>query len=346
MLDTRIGRRLKSSVKDLIGTAERATMRFEYAWRGGEELFRKRYFADVPVNFGQIREYRAENFPKSGPEPWLDQPNARELIEAKRRSNELNAEEAALCEKWVQDGYVIFRNPYPESFLNEVWTAYQRAVDQNIVRLMPEKVSEADSLPGRYLNPHLLVPQLKDLLYSPEVVRAISLLLGRPAAPFQTITAHKGSQQLEHSDSIHMTTYPMGYLAASWTAFEDIHPDSGPLVYYPGSHRLPYYLSKEVGIEPGVFKRRGYDAYFEFYEPFIQQVIRDRALKPVYFHAAKGDVFLWHANLIHGGAKRKDVARSRRSVVCHYFAEGAFCYHDLAGTRADRRHAADASGYF
>nr|WP_321984985.1 hypothetical protein [uncultured Lichenicoccus sp.] len=29
-------------------------------------------------------------------------------------------------------------------------------------------------------------------------------------------------------------TYPLGYLAATWTAFEDIHPDSGPLVYYPG----------------------------------------------------------------------------------------------------------------
>jgi len=44
-----------------------------------------------------------------------------------------------------------------------------------------------------------------------------------------------------------MTTYPEGYLVGAWVAVEDIHPDSGPLVYYPGSHRLPYYLSKEVG---------------------------------------------------------------------------------------------------
>ena len=66
MLDTNIGRRLKSSMRDLLGSAERATLRFEYAWRGGEELFRRRCFADTPVNFGQIREYRAENFPQSG----------------------------------------------------------------------------------------------------------------------------------------------------------------------------------------------------------------------------------------------------------------------------------------
>jgi ectoine hydroxylase-related dioxygenase (phytanoyl-CoA dioxygenase family) len=180
---------------------------------------------------------------------------------------------------------------------------------------MPETAGDTDSLPGRYLNPHLLVPDLKEFLYSPEVLKWVTLLLGRPAAPYQTITAHKGSQQLEHSDTIHMTTYPLGYLCASWTAFEDIHPDSGPLVYYPGSHRLPYYLSHEVGIEPGAFRRRGYEVYSERYEPFIQELVRNRALKPSYFHAHKGDVFLWHANLIHGGSKRKNLAHSRRSVV-------------------------------
>src|ERR1043165_1305545 len=144
MLDTRIGRRLKSSVRQLLGTAERATLRFEYAWGGGEELFRKRYFADIPVNFGRIREYRAENFPQSGPLPWLDQPNALALISAKRQSKELTSEEAAPVKKWFQDGYVIPRNPYPEGFLDRAWTSYQRAADQNVVRLMPEKAGDTD----------------------------------------------------------------------------------------------------------------------------------------------------------------------------------------------------------
>ena len=78
----------------------------------------------------------------------------------------------------------------------------------------------------------------------------------REPAPFQTITSHKGSQQQEHSDSIHMTTYPIGYLTAAWVAFEDIHPDSGPLVYYPKSHRLPYIFSRDVGIKPRKRLRR------------------------------------------------------------------------------------------
>src|ERR1041385_2537315 len=311
----------------------------------------KNYFAAAASLILQSTSDRSANigprtFLSQGPQPWLDRPGAMELISAKYKSKELSAEEAAVCEKWVQDGYIVLRNPFPEGFLDKVWKSYQQAVDLKIVRLMPEKAGEGDSLPGRYLNPHIHVPQLKKFLYSPEALRWVSLLLGHPPAPYQTITAHKGSQQLEHSDSIHMTTYPIGYLCASWTAFEDIHPDSGPLVYYPGSHRLPYYLSNEVGIKPGVFRKRGYAVYSELYEPFIQKLIHDHSLQPSYFHASKGDVFLWHANLIHGGSKRRDLTHSRRSVVCHYFVEGALCYHDLAGMRADKRHASDAGDYF
>lgn len=113
---------------------------------------------------------------------------------------------------------------------------------------------------------------------------------------------------------------------------EDIHPDSGPLVYYPGSHRLPYYFSKDAGISKGEFKKKGYAVYTEKYEPFIQTELKNHPeLKAEYFEAKKGDVLFWHANLIHGGSQRKNRELSRRSLVCHYFAKGAFCYHDLSG---------------
>ena len=48
--------------------------------------------------------------------------------------------------------------------------------------------------------------------------------------------------------------------------------------------------------------------------------------------ARKGDVLFWHANLVHGGSPRANMQRSRRAVVCHYFAEGCVCYHDLGAS--------------
>ena len=158
----------------------------------------------------------------------------------------------------------------------------------------------------------------------------------REPKPLQTIAAHKGSQQGLHSDSIHMTTYPLGYLTAAWIAFEDIDPASGPLVYYPGSHRLPYVFSKDVGITEEDFKTKGYGPYRDRYEPYIRSLTEK--LEPHYFHAKKGDVLIWHANLIHGGAARRDMALSRKSVVCHFFVKSAFVYHDLAAAKSRQQY--------
>jgi ectoine hydroxylase-related dioxygenase (phytanoyl-CoA dioxygenase family) len=135
-----------------------------------------------------------------------------------------------------------------------------------------------------------------------------------------------------------MTTYPLGYLAAAWIAFEDIHPDCGPLVYYPGSHKLPYVFSKDVGISEADYKKDGYAPYQARYEGFITQLIEKHELEPHYFQAQKGDVLIWHANLVHGGSTRRNLRLSRRALVCHYFAKGAFVYHDLASKRSMQQY--------
>ena len=70
-------------------------------------------------------------------------------------------------------------------------------------------------------------------------------LLDGQAMLFQSINFLQGSEQASHSDSIHMTTYPLGGLLGVWIALEDIAEDNGPVHYYPGSHKLPYYLNAD-----------------------------------------------------------------------------------------------------
>jgi len=52
------------------------------------------------------------------------------------------------------------------------------------------------------------------------------------------------------------------------------------------------------------------------------------------FMPKKGDVLLWHANFIHGGSEVAEPELTRKSLVCHYFSNDVFCYHDLSGSRA------------
>ncbi|HEX3463927.1 MAG TPA: phytanoyl-CoA dioxygenase family protein [Candidatus Elarobacter sp.] len=276
-------------------------------------------------------EFRAARFPAGGPVPWLDRPDAPQAIARKLAAGAITEREAALAREWVRDGVVLLEGFIDGARLDAAWSAYERALEAGA--LTPDApASETDPLPGRVLNPHFGVPEIDALLRDPALVEPVSVLLGAEALPFQTIMGHKGSEQRAHSDAIHMTTYPLGYLAAAWIAFEDISDDAGPLVYYPGSHRLPYVFSHDVGIDPATFGEIGYTAYAERYEPRIAALIAEHHLEPRTFTARKGDVLMWHANILHGGAPRARAGSSRRALVCHYFARGVVTYHDLAAT--------------
>ena len=289
---------------------------------------------DRPVDPAMLPAVRAEHFPESGPVPWLDRPDAEAAIAKAVSRGELNNDEATLARDFSRFGYVVLSAFFKRERLDAAWAAYEAAIAGGRVEVPMEPIAPDDVLPGRLLNPHLRIPEVDALLRDERLVAVVEMLFGARVRPFQTIMGHKGSQQRAHSDSIHMTTYPLGYLAAAWIAFEDIHNDSGPLVYYPGSHRIPYIFSHHVGISQEEFAASGYRAYHDRYEPAVADAIEQNRLEPAYFDAREGDVLLWHANLIHGGSPRRDLARSRKALVCHYFADGCVCYHDLASAVA------------
>lgn len=295
-------------------------------------------FADQPLKVSKLPSFRAEHFSYSGPYPWLDRPDAEEQIETKLRLGQLTEDQAGLCRYWNANGYIILPNLFDDETLSDVWEAYELAIRSSRVKLAAEPAGEDDPYPGRFLNPHKKIGAFCRILKHPGLLSAIEMLMEREPKPLQTITSHKGSQQGVHSDSIHMTTYPLGYLSAAWIAFEDIHPGSGPLVFYPGSHRLPYVFSKDVDITEPEFRQEGYAAYHAKYEPRIQRLIEENALHPSFFHARKGDVLIWHANLLHGGSRRQNLQLSRRALVCHFFVKGSFVYHDLAAARSRQQY--------
>lgn len=280
------------------------------------------------VDLSRVEFVHQSLFPENvGPLTWLDRPESEELILDKVKNGQLTGSEADECRFYRDQGYFIARGLIDKSFVDSVFDEYLRAWRDGAIVPVPGD--------RRYLNPHLKLQLSDRLLRHPKIVAYANRFLGVRANPFQSIGSEFGSGQLEHSDAIHMSTYPLGYLIAAWVACEDIHPDSGPLVYYPGSHKLPYELSRAAGIDQKDFRERGYTVYGEKYEPFVQRRIRELSLRPAYFAAKAGDVLFWHHNLLHGGSPIKEKTLTRKSMVFHYFGEGAFCYHDLSGARAN-----------
>lgn len=288
----------------------------------------KNSIADVRVDFSKMTDFRADLFPESGPQPWLDRPDAEQAIALKIQRGEITEAEGKLARDFREKGYIILNEFFDSAKLDNLWAHYEEKIYKGEVPVEIYQKEHGDLFLGRCLNPHFQVPRLKELTHDPRLIRLMSVLLGIKAIPFQTITGHAGSQQGAHSDSIHMTTYPMGYLTAVWIAFEDIHEDSGPLEYYPKSHSLPYMLSSDLINEPIDINYKRQSWYSDVYEKATIELVQKHKLEQKFFVCKKGDILIWHANLIHGGSKRKNMNLSRKAMVGHYFGEGVFCYGD------------------
>ncbi|MGY2134543.1 phytanoyl-CoA dioxygenase family protein [Hymenobacter sp. HD11105] len=219
---------------------------------------------------------------------------------------------------WPEQGFLII----PGLFIDEA-----ESINKEIEFLKETGKIDFNFTKKKIFNAWHYSKTVKEVFYHPIVTALVKFIFQKDIIPFQTVNFIFGSGEKPHSDSIHFTTEPLGYLTAMWLALEDIQKGSGELLYYPGSHRLNYVMSEDFNpqhttLQLGLDTRRRY-------EEKIEEIILQHALKPRSFTAKKGDVLIWHANLLHAGSPITEPHLTRKSLVAHYFAEGVLQYHEI-----------------
>jgi len=91
---------------------------------------------------------------------------------------------------------------------------------------------------------------------------------------------------------------------------------------------LNYVMSEDYNTGNSFIKLG--DNNYDNYEAKIDSVIKENHFIPKTFLAKKGDILIWHANLLHGGSPITNVALTRKSMVAHYYADGVLCYHEIS----------------
>lgn len=279
----------------------------------------RRMYRKYGIHRSPLLPVNSSMMPKDGPKPWLDRPDAHQELMNDPRLRGFTADVQEAILHWPEKGYAILRGCFTA---DEV-----AAINAEVDRLIRDKVVDFNFTGRKIMFAFQHSALLKKVVEDRRLGDVLDLLLGKRMLPFQSINFLTGSEQAAHSDSIHMTTYPLGYLAAAWIALEDMTPDNGPLVYYPGSHKLPYLLNDGYDHGGGTFTI-GEDAYGR-YEAAVAKSIADGRFTPHEFLARPGDVLLWHANLLHGGKKMAAPNASRKSMAIHFFADDVVCYHEL-----------------
>ncbi|HEV7230694.1 MAG TPA: phytanoyl-CoA dioxygenase family protein [Bacteroidia bacterium] len=256
----------------------------------------------------------------SGDKPWLDTMDAREKIRSNATFREFSPAVQHELLAWPDQGYLILPG-FVKPDLCEM-------INQELEKAIHDGKVDHDYTNSRVMNFYEHSVSVREVIYSPSLNKLLDFILGKKTLAFQSINFTKGSQQNTHSDSIHMTTEPLGYLLAIWVALEDIAADSGPLHYYPGSHKLPYVMSEHFENDNNFFSIG--ENYYELYEKKIAETLLENKLEKKIFLARKGDLLIWHANLLHGGEKRINPLSTRKSLVAHYFCEGDIInYHEI-----------------
>lgn len=265
-----------------------------------------------------IASISSRDFPDKTSRAWLDTGESRELAPGREAFTRFTPDLRQSLLDWSDKGHLILPGFLTEREADDIQAEIDRLVKAN--RLRPTHDNKL-----LFAN-HISKP-IRDLTLDPRLTSLLGFILDKEVVPFQTINFLHGSNQRAHSDSIHMTTYPLGYLIAVWIALEDTTADNGPLFYYPGSHRLPYLLNSDFnkGATSLTLGTKDYPDY----EDRIEDLIREKHLEKEVFYARKGDVFVWHANLIHGGMPVRNKVLTRKSMVIHYYAKDVIKYHEI-----------------
>lgn len=155
------------------------------------------------------------------------------------------------------------------------------------------------------------------------ILDLLGKLYGRKAWPFQTLNFPVGTQQHMHTDAVHFSSNPERFMCGVWVALEDITPENGPLLYYPGSHKWPIYTNEHIGYRVRDHEKNPGQG---IYEAMWQALIEVHNVQPEYLTCKKGQALIWAANLLHGGSIQQDKHQTRWSQVTHYFFENCAYY--------------------
>jgi phytanoyl-CoA hydroxylase len=264
---------------------------------------------------------------------WIDRRDGHDLLAGKLSRGEVTAKDAEALTHYMDYGYVIFAKAVGDDVIDAYLDLFERSWDEappsiyvhverrveHISRQSYDKITKVSSL-------HCCFDQAGELIFPSAVLHFLTLIYDRPPVAFQTMTMRKGSEEALHIDTGPLTlTEPMT-MAASWLALEDVRPGSGELEFVPGSHSVPEYLHHNMS--------KGHNNDMAAYGGVLQQMnaaCAERGLITQRFEAKKGDILIWHADLLHGGAKIEDPLSTRKSLVSHFMPLGVMpTFYDSA----------------
>lgn len=219
-------------------------------------------------------------------------------------------------DRWNDDGVLILPGFMPDHLISEYASEWAEAnglhsIDEN-------DLIQADNPGGFRDTDYLRYFHLYNLMTYGPLGQEIEKLIGEPAGVHLCLTGWVSTERDFHQDYYLNETCVKDKYAAVWIALGDIHPDSGPFEYVPGSHHWPVLTKEKIGqvvdLQDPNWPKHSEDALVPLYNAEFER--RDAPIET--YLPKKGDVLIWHPRLVHRGSKAKTPGRYRPAAIGHF----------------------------
>jgi ectoine hydroxylase-related dioxygenase (phytanoyl-CoA dioxygenase family) len=265
--------------------------------------------------------------------PWIDQDDADIDAYVSSLPSKPNYDLRAQLKCWRDLGIVTFERVVDTDLIDLLLEDIDHFIRNFVSYKLPIEIrgqqTSSESLPsfpddmaGVKINQlHCFSKAAARLSLTPAVSDFLRHVFNGPASVCQSLTFWRGSEQPIHIDYPYVRQQTkLSYLAASWIPLEDIHPDSGPLGYYPGGHKPSASDFFDWGngsiVQDELSTRTPMDFAY-----FLWDRMKAAGIERKDFCPKRGDVLIWHGNLPHEGTKVNNPTLTRKSFVTHYTAE-------------------------
>lgn len=221
------------------------------------------------------------------------------------------------CSKLKEDGFVIVPNAISHNLcdaINEDFSTYvlKHSEEASQFRLKSGNHS-------RLCNMHVASEAARRAIFCDNILNVLDDFFEARAFLATSLYFEESSTQSIHRDTPFFNCKPRNMFAGVWVALEDVDPASGPLVYYPKSHRLL--------IDPVMAPISGsLGNSWTKYCLDIQEACENLKLNLEYGIVKKGDCIIWHPELAHGGSPIQQPGITRKSMVFHCAPEDVVMY--------------------
>ena len=206
---------------------------------------------------------------------------------------------------WNDKGVVILKNFLDHDAMND----YEKEWLEN----------NADRPGGwPYCTPYMEHAALRRLVCDEGLAVELAKLMGEPAGVHLNLSGWVTTERDWHQDTYLNPLHVGDKYAAVWMALQDIHPDSGPFQYVPGSHRWHTLTRDKIGEVVDLSNPEWPKHSEDVLSPLVEDEIKARGAKVKTYLPERGDVLIWHGRLYHRGSKANVQGMERRALIAHY----------------------------